>query len=69
MGLMGVKRLGADVYIDCVGLPSYMNSFVEQAKFGSKFVIVALGNQSVTFKPQFLAMNEISFFGSAIYTS
>lgn len=67
-GLMGDKRLGADVYIDCVGLPVYMNAFVEQAKFGAKFVIVALGNQPVTFKPQFLAMNETSFLGSAIYT-
>lgn len=67
-GLMGDKRLGADVYIDCVGLPAYMNAFVEQAKFGAKFVIVALGNQPVTFKPQFLAMNETSFLGSAIYT-
>lgn len=67
-GLMGDKRQGADVYIDCVGLPAYMNAFVEQAKFGAKFVIVALGNQPVTFKPQFLAMNETSFLGSAIYT-
>ncbi len=38
-------------------------------KLGAKFVVVALGATPVTYKPQFLAMNELSFLGSAIYTA
>lgn len=68
-GLMGDERIGVDTYIDCVGLPSFMTDFIAQAKFGAKFVVVALGAEPVTFKPQFLAMNEISLIGSAIYTA
>jgi len=68
-GLMGDERIGVDTYIDCVGLPSFMTDFIDQAKFGAKFVVVALGAEPVTFKPQFLAMNEISLIGSAIYTA
>lgn len=68
-GLMGDERVGADVYIDCVGLPEYMTDFVDWGKFGAKFVVVALGATPVTYKPQFLAMNELSFVGSAIYTA
>lgn len=69
MGLMGDERIGIDTYIDCVGLPRFMTDFISQAKFGAKFIVVALGAEPVTFKPQFLAMNEISLIGSAIYTA
>lgn len=68
-GLMGDERIGVDTYIDCVGLPSFMTDFIAQAKFGAKFIVVALGAEPVTFKPQFLAMNEVSLIGSAIYTA
>jgi len=68
-GLLGDERVGVDTYIDCVGLPEFMTDFISWGKFGAKFVVVALGAKEVSFKPQFLAMNEISFIGSAIYTS
>lgn len=68
-GLMDDDRVGADAYIDCVGLPEYMTDFINWGKFGAKFVVVALGATPVTYKPQFLAMNELSFLGSAIYTA
>ncbi|MEE8825118.1 sorbitol dehydrogenase [Lentilactobacillus sunkii] len=67
-GLMGDPRVGVDVYIDCVGIPAFINGFIESGKFGAKFIVVALGDKPVTFKPQFLAMNETSLIGSAIYT-
>ncbi|GAD17073.1 zinc-binding dehydrogenase [Lentilactobacillus otakiensis] len=67
-GLMGDQRVGVDVYIDCVGIPTFINDVITFGKFGAKFIVVALGDQPVTFKPQFLAMNEISLIGSAIYT-
>lgn len=67
-GLMGDPRVGVDIYIDCVGVPTFINDFITFGKFGAKFIVVALGNQPVTFKPQFLAMNEISLIGSATYT-
>lgn len=69
VGLMGDERIGVDTYIDCVGLPRFLTDFINEAKFGAKFVVVALGAETVTFKPQYLAMNEISLLGSAIYTT
>lgn len=68
-GLLGDQRLDIDAVIDCVGIPQYMTDFLAKAKMNAKFVVVALGAQPVTFKPQFLAMNELSFVGSAIYNS
>lgn len=68
-GLLGDPRLNIDAFIDCVGLPQYMNDFIDKAKMDSKFVVVALGASEVSFKPQFLAMNELSLVGSAIYNA
>lgn len=68
-GLMDNDRVNVDAYIDCVGIPEYMTDFINWGKFGAKFVVVALGASPVTYKPQFLAMNELSFIGSAIYTA
>lgn len=68
-GLLGDPRLNVDAFIDCVGLPQYMNDFIGKAKMDSIFVVVALGSKEVSFKPQFLAMNELSLVGSAIYNA
>lgn len=68
-GLLGDKRLNVDAFIDCVGIPQYMNDFIDRVKMDAKFVIVALGAKEVSFKPQFLAMNELSLIGSAIYNA
>ncbi len=65
---LGVQVPDVDVYIDCAGAPGLAEQFLSLAKFGAKFVVVAVYKKKVEISLGNLMWAESSMMGSFMYT-